>query len=129
MQESLYRKVKNRYVPVKEYDPELLDSWPEGIHLMVCVPGHKIIRYRINPDYAGFIEAFEAARPAIEKAILDGMNSPIQPKITRLTKAEINAWAQFEKVFKAKTISYGSVHDAVEAGLKALVEHAKGGRK
>jgi hypothetical protein len=39
MKETFYRKRGRRYVPVNEYDQELLDSFPQGTHLVMCYPG------------------------------------------------------------------------------------------
>ena len=36
MKKIYYEKVGRRYKPVAEYDPDYLDSFPKGSHLVMC---------------------------------------------------------------------------------------------
>lgn len=38
-----------RYVPVSEYDSDIMEGYPEGAHLIVCHPGSTIRRYNVDP--------------------------------------------------------------------------------
>jgi len=68
MSETLYQKRGRRYYPAAEYAP---DSFPSGHHLVICVPGMRVTRYRIDPPYADLLAAAEAARMAMEKALVN----------------------------------------------------------
>ena len=71
MKKIYYVKEGRRYVPVAEYDNDLLDSFPEGAHLVMCYPGGSSRRYRINPNHAAMIAAGRVAEDAICRVLRD----------------------------------------------------------
>jgi hypothetical protein len=64
-----YEKVGRRYVPVAEYDNDLLDSFTKGNHLVMCYPGGTSRRFNIEPALAPMIAAGRVAEDAICKAL------------------------------------------------------------
>ena len=121
---TFYQKVGRRYVPVKEYDSELMDSFPAGAHLVMSYPGGKSIRYNINPEYAPMIAAGRVSEDAIRSAITKA--SELRPTRQPLTEGQRKAWNKLKKEFGDEFFGLrgASIHDCVEAGVKAMMEEA-----
>jgi len=119
-----YEKVGRRYVPVREYDSELMDAMPKGTHLVMSYPGGKSTRYNIDPNYAAMIAAGRVAEDAICKAISKA--SELRPQKTPITVGQKRAWEKLAKEFGDElcTLSGLSVHDCAEAGVKAMMLEA-----
>ena len=124
MKKIYYEKVGRRYVPVAEYDNELLDSFPKGNHLVMSYPGGTSRRFNIDPNYAAMIAAGRVAEDAICKAISKA--SELRPKQTPITLGQKRAWERLAKEFGDElcTLNGLSVHDCAEAGVKAMMEEA-----
>jgi hypothetical protein len=124
MKKIYYEKVGRRYVPVSEYDNELLDSFPKGTHLVMSYPGGTSRRFNIDPNYAAMIAAGRVAEDAICKAISKA--SELRPKQTPITLGQKRAWEKLAKEFGDNlcTLHGLSVHDCAEAGVKAMMEEA-----
>lgn len=124
MKKIFYEKVGRRYVPVAEYDNELLDSFPKGTHLVMSYPGGTSRRFNIDPNYAAMIAAGRVAEDAICKAISKA--SELRPKQTPITVGQKRAWEKLAKEFGDDlcTLHGLSVHDCAEAGVKAMMEEA-----
>ena len=119
-----YKKVGRRYVPVAEYDNELLDSFPKGAHLVMCYPGGQSRRFNIDPNYVALIAAGRVAEDAICKAISNA--SELKPQRTPLTEKQIKAWKALAKAFGDElcTLRGSSAHDVAQAGVNAMIEEA-----
>lgn len=119
-----YEKVGRRYVPVAEYDNELLDSFPKGNHLVMCYPGGMSRHFNINPDYAGMIAAGRVAEDAICEQIRK--QSEMKPQRTPITPGQKKAWENLAKEFGDELcpLTYGSARDLAEAAVKALQKEA-----
>jgi hypothetical protein len=119
-----YEKVGRRYVPVAEYDNDLLDSFTKGTHLVMSYPGGASRRYNIDPAYAPMIAAGRVAEDAICKAISKA--SELRPKSTPITPGQKKAWEKLAKEFGDDlcTLHGLSVHDCAEAGVKAMMLEA-----
>jgi len=76
MKKIYYEKKGRRYVPVAEYDSDLMDSFSKGTHLVMVYPGGSSRRYNIDPNYAAMIAAGRVAEDAISRAISYASNSP-----------------------------------------------------
>lgn len=121
---TLYKKVGRRYVPVAEYDNEVLDSFPKGTHLVICYPGGQSRRFNIDPNYAAMIAAGRVAEDAICKAI--NKAAELRPQRTPLTFEQKQAWEALAKAFgdELTTLRGLSIHDCAEAGVKAMQTEA-----
>ena len=124
MKKIYYIKEGRKYVPVAEYDSDLLDSFSKGTHLVMVYPGGTSRRFNIDPNYAAMIAAGRIAEDAICKAISKA--SELRPKHTPITEAQRKAWAKLAKEMGDELCTlYGlSVHDCAEAGVKAMMEEA-----
>ena len=124
MSETLYRKVGRRYKPVREYDPMLMDSFPEGSHLVVCKPGEWSYRYNVTPEHAPLLAAFRAHRDALADVLrkASALRLPRGIHTKRSLKA-YEAWREImgEEVF---TLDSVSIADLLETLEKSLVEFA-----
>jgi len=124
MKKIYYEKVGRKYVPVAEYDNELLDSFPKGTHLVMCYPGGSSRRFNINPNYAAMIAAGRVAEDAMCKAISKA--SELRPRKTPITEGQKKAWEKLAKELGDElcTLDGLCVRDCAEAGVKAMQEEA-----
>ena len=119
-----YEKRGRRYVPVAEYDNDLLDAFTKGTHMVQVYPGGTSRRYNIDPAYAPMIAAGRVAEDAICRAISKA--SELRPKQTPITEAQQKAWKKLAKAFGDElcTLNGLSVRDCAEAGVQAMQEEA-----
>ena len=119
-----YEKLGRRYVPVAEYDNDLLDSFTKGTHLVMSYPGGQSRCFNIDPNYAAMIAAGRVAEDAICRAISKA--SEMKPQRTPITLGQQRAWKKLAKEFgdELATLHGLSVHDCAEAGVKAMQEEA-----
>jgi hypothetical protein len=124
MKKLYYIKEGRKYVPVSEYDNELLDSFTKGNHLVCVYPGGSSRRYNIDPNYAAMIAAGRVAEDAISRAIHKA--SELSPQRTPLTEGQRKAWENLAKEFGQDlcTLQGASTRDIAEAGVKAMQEEA-----
>jgi hypothetical protein len=124
MKKIFYEKVGRRYVPVNEYDSDLLDSFPQGAHLVMSYPGGSSRRHNIDPNYAAMIAAGRVAEEAMCKAMQEA--SELRPQRKPVTPAQQQAWRKLAKELGDElcTLQGASTHDIVEAGLRAMQTEA-----
>lgn len=124
MKKIYYIKEGRKYVPVAEYDNELLDSFPKGNHLVMCYPGGTSRRFNIDPNYAAMIAAGRVAEDAICTAMMKA--SELRPQRTPITLAQQKAWKKLAKEMGDElcTLSGLSVRDCAEAGIQAMQAEA-----
>lgn len=124
MRKIYYEKRGRRYVPVAEYDNDLLDSFPKGTHLVMCVPGGSSRRFNIDPDYAAMIAAGRVAEDAISQALVKAGEIRMQrsDRERQLTKEQRQAWENLVKEFgeTAKQLEWPSAREVAEEGVKAM---------
>jgi hypothetical protein len=124
MKKIFYEKQGRRYVPVAEYDNELLDSFPKGNHLVMCYPGGSSRRFNIDPNYAAMIAAGRVA----EDAVCDAMRkaSELRPAQTPITPEQKAAWERLAQAFGSElcTLHGASTRDIAEAAVKAMQAEA-----
>jgi len=120
MKKIYYEKIGRKYVPVAEYDNDLMDSFTQGTHLVMSYPGGTSRRFNIDPNYAAMIAAGRVAEDAICKAISKA--SELRPKQTPITLGQKRAWEKLAKEFGDElcTLNGLSVHDCAQAGVKAM---------
>jgi hypothetical protein len=119
-----YEKVGRKYVPVSEYDSDLIDSFGKGSHLVICYPGGQSRRYNIDPDYAALIAAARVAEDAMIQSMTKA--SELKPKQTPITEGQRRAWKKLAREFgdELATLNGASSYDIAQAGLKALEDEA-----
>ena len=126
MKKIFYEKIGRKYVPVKEYDSELMDSFPKGAHLVVCNPGSTSYKYNVDPDYASLIAAGYAARDVLANGLVKASEMRLS-NTEPLTPEQQDAWDNMIRVFgdRGRYIQFPSAHDIAIAGIEALQEKAK----
>jgi len=125
MKKIFYEKKGRRYVPVMEYDNDLLDSFTKGTHLVQVYPGGSSRRYNIDPAYAPMIAAGRVAEDAISTAVMKA--TEVRPKRKAMTQEEIDAWNNLIEVWgeEARSLIRPCARDVAEAGVKAMMEEAE----
>jgi hypothetical protein len=124
MKKIYYEKQGRRYVPVAEYDNDLLDSFTKGNHLVMSYPGGTSRRFNIDPAYAPMIAAGRVAEDAICNALHKA--SEMRPQRTPITLRQKRAWEKLAKEFGDALcpLQHASARDLAEAGIKAMQEEA-----
>jgi hypothetical protein len=125
-EKNYYEKKGRRYVPVAEYDNQLLDSFPKGTHLVMCYPGGSSRRFNIDPAYAPMIAAGRVAEDAISKTIMEKSALRIPEKHQPLTQEQKAAWLHLASTFGEEryALEWCSYREAAEAGIKAMQDEA-----
>ncbi len=120
-----YKKEGRRYVPVYEYDPELLDAMPKGHHLVSVCPGGRSGRYNIDPAYAPLIAAGIVAEDVISRALI--RVSDLRPRRAPVTEGQRAAWENLVREFgeEARMLEWPSAREVCEAGVKAMQDEAE----
>ena len=124
MKKIYYEKIGRRYVPVAEYDNDLLDSFPKGSHLVLVYPGGQSRRFNVEPNHAAMIAAGRVAEDAICEAMRKA--SEMRPQRTPLTPGQKKAWNKLAKEFGdgLATLTMGCARDHAEAGVNAMIAEA-----
>jgi hypothetical protein len=124
MRKTFYEKVGRKYIPVKEYDSDLVDSFPEGNHLVMCYPGGKSRRFNIKPNYAAMIAAGRIAEDTISKALMKA--SDLRPSKAAITEEQKQAWENLSKAFgqEMHMLQWPSAREAAEETVKVMQEEA-----
>jgi hypothetical protein len=124
MKKIYYEKVGRRYVPVGEYDSDLMSSLPHGAHLVMCYPGGASRRYNIDPALAPMIAAGRYAEEAVSQALIKA--SEMRPKRTPMTDQQRIAWENLISVWgeEARYLEWASAREVAEAGVRAMMEEA-----
>lgn len=124
MKKLYYTKQGRRYVPVAEYDNELMDSFHKGNHLVMVYPGGTSRRFDIDPAFAPMIAAGRLAEDAICRAL--NKASEMRPARTPITPAQQRAWKKLAKEFGDElcTLNGTCVRDIAEAGVNAMQAEA-----
>jgi len=124
MKKVYYEKIGRRYVPVAEYDNDLLDSFTKGAHLVLCYPGGSSRRFNVEPNHAAMIAAGRVA----EDAICDSLRkaSEMKPQRTPITLGQQRAWRKLAREFGDELcpLTYGSARDHAEAAVNAMIAEA-----
>jgi hypothetical protein len=124
MKQLYYKKVGRRYIPVAEYDSDIMDALPKGNHLLSVYPGGASRRYNIDPAYAPMIAAGRVAEDAVCRAIQHA--AELKPPREPITKEQKDAWEKLTKAFGDElSILRGlSIRDCAEAGVSAMQTEA-----
>lgn len=124
MKKVFYEKVGRKYIPVSEYDNDLLDSFPKGNHLVSVYPGGSSRRFNVDPDYVALIAAGRVAEDAICTAMIKA--SELKPSRQPITQEQRDAWENLARAFGQEmyTLNGTSVRDLVEVGVRAMQAEA-----
>jgi hypothetical protein len=124
MKRIYYEKIGRRYVPVAEYNSELMDSFPRGTHLVVCHPGGVSRRYDIDPALAPMIAAGIHAKQEICSALVRA--SEMRPARTPITEEQQAAWQALATAFgdELATLHGQNINDIADAGVEAMIKEA-----
>jgi hypothetical protein len=124
MKKIYYEKIGRRYVPVAEYDNDLLDSFTKGAHLVLCYPGGSSRRFNVEPNHAAMIAAGRVAEDGMCDAIRRA--SEMRPQRTPITEGQRRAWRKLAREFgdDLATLNMGCVRDIAEAGVNAMIAEA-----
>ena len=124
MKKIYYEKIGRRYVPVAEYDNDLLDSFTKGAHLVLCYPGGSSRRFNVEPNHAAMIAAGRVAEDGMCDAIRRA--SEMRPQRTPLTPGQLKAWQKLAKEFgdDLATLNMGCARNIAEAGVNAMIAEA-----
>ena len=122
-------KGRVKYVPVREYDDKLMDSFTEGTHLVISYPGGGSRRYDIDPAHAPMIAAGRVAEDAISRAVMQASELRRSYKLRQnpLTPEQKAAWEHLVEVFgdEAKALEWPSAREVAEEGVKAMIVEAE----
>ena len=120
MKKIFYEKKGRRYVPIMEYDNELLDAFPKGTHIVMSYPGGQSRRFNIDPNYAAMIAAGRVAEDEICRAM--NKASELRPARMPLTERQQRAWKELAESFGEElcTLHGTSTRDIAEAGINAM---------
>jgi hypothetical protein len=124
MKKLFYIKQGRKYIPVSEYDTDLMSSFPKGTHIVMCYPGGQSTRYGIDPSFAPMIAAGRYAEDAICTAM--HKESEAKPKERPITKRQRAAWEEMKTAFGDEffSLTFASTRDLAEAGVNAMQEEA-----
>jgi hypothetical protein len=124
MKKIYYIKEGRRYVPVAEYDQDLMSSFPKGTHIVMCYPGGQSNRYNIDPAFAPMIAAGRYAEDAICTAMYK--ESEARPKERPITERQRKAWEEMKTAFGDEffSLTFPSTRDLAEAGVNAMQAEA-----
>lgn len=129
MKTIYYKKQGRRYIPVSEYDSELLDSLPKGNHLVMVYPGGQSTRCHVEPALAPLLAAGRVAEDALAGALVKAgeLRMQSQDRNRPLTEEERAAWNNLVDIFgdSAKQLEWPSAREVAEEGLKALQKEAE----
>lgn len=127
MKRTFYEKVGRKYVPVSEYDGDLLSALPKGTHLVMSYPGGQSTRHNIEPAYAAMIAAGRVAEDAISKTIMEASRLRCPEQRKPLTDKQVKAWKKLAKEMGTENyaLEWPSYREAAEEGVKAMQVEAE----
>ena len=125
MKKTYYVKQGRKYVPVEEYDSDLMDAMPYGTHLVQVREGGMSRRYNIDPDTAPYTAAALALEEKLTQIVSEAMDAR-PSKRPPLTDEQMNAWVQFRDAMgdQMGMLEYPSLREVAERFLKTLQETA-----
>ena len=131
MKEVYYKKVGRKYVPVSEYDSQLLSAMPRGTHMILHVePGMTSYYYNVEPALAPVLAAAKYAEGALSNYIVKATDLRRQTRKTdsrELTLEQKQAWEHLVEVFgeEANMLEWPSARGAAEEVINKLTEETE----
>ena len=123
MSTTLYEKRGRRYVPLREYSPEVMDAMPSGSHLVVVSPGSRFVRFNVEPDHATLLAALREHREALleilrKSSAARARTGPLSPRERRAYEAYCKVMGH-EAMLRLEVPAATEILDTLE---KRLVE-------
>lgn len=127
MKKLFYIKEGRKYVPVSEYDSDLMDAFTKGTHMVQVYPGGSSRRYNVDPAYAPMIAAGRVCEDAISRVIMERSALRVPEKQKPLTEDQLAKWKALAESFGEEryALEYCSYREAAEAGVKAMMDEAE----
>ena len=127
MKKLFYIKEGRKYVPISEYDSDLIDAFTKGTHLVQVYPGGQSRRYNIDPAYAPMIAAGRVCEDAISRVIMEKSALRIPEKHHPITEDQKAKWEALAESFGEErfALEWCSYREAAEAGVKAMMDEAE----
>lgn len=127
MKKIFYERVGRRYVPVYEYDSDLLSGLPRGDHLISVYPGGSSTRCGIQANYAALIAAARVAEDTMCRALYEASEIRRNRDPDPLTPEQKAAWEHVIQVFGdgARQLNWPSAAEVARAGIAALQAEAE----
>ena len=124
MKEIFYKKVGRKYVPVQEYDSELLCSLAYGFHLVHVREGWTSYLHKIDPADAAVLAACGKLRDAMLAAMQKAAELELIPDLKN-SKKYTKAYKEFDDKVKNTVAGrivgrYNSRADLVDAAIKVV---------
>jgi len=125
MRKVYYTKQGNEYVPVEEYDPDLMDALPYGTHLTVVREGGQSRRYNVDPAFVPFMAGAVALEEKLAYIIQKAAYA--QPHKKPITEKQREAWKQFRETMgdELGMITYPSITDVARNILESIQAEAE----
>lgn len=122
--ETLYRKEGRKYVPVSEMQLHQYDTWPEGVHVVVCRPGWRSVRFKIEPDTAAIVGAGRLLQDKIQEIVAKAVE--MRPTKEPVTQEQAKAWENLKKAFgnDRYAVQYESIAGIADEITQAIVSEA-----
>jgi len=126
MKKIFYEKVGKRYKPVKEYDDEIMGSFPIGTHVVVCRPGATSYTYKVDPAIAPLLAAGKYAEDDMAQTISKEM-AKVSLQNMPITKEQQELWQKLAASFKQTDIPLyrNASIETARAGIKALEQEVE----
>lgn len=121
MEETYYKKVGRRYVPVSYYDSDLINALPQGASLVIKDQGMTSFHTKtITPHNAPMVAAIYNAREALIESMREA--SKVKPARTPISFKEKAAWDALKEAMgeDAFYVNYPSAYEIAENGAKAM---------
>ena len=125
MKKTFYVREGRRYVPVSEYDSDVMDALPQGDHLISVRLGISSRRYDVDAALAPMIAAGLYAEDAVSRAIYNAME--LRPQTVSLTPRQLALMEELTASMNQQDAQWirPCARDAAEAGVRALQEEAE----
>lgn len=129
MEETFYRKVGGKYVPVKQYDDKFCKANSIGTTLTVVRKDNTgtmtTFRYGLTPEFAPLVAAGVYVQDALAHAIMKAGEA--RPRHPALNQTQLNAWDNLKKVYNDEmySIEFPSSHEVAQKALEQLAAEAE----
>jgi hypothetical protein len=124
MKEVFYKKVGRKYVPVSEYDENIVRALPYGSHLIDVRKNGRTTISKINPNFAAMIAAGLFSERKISESIMKSL--AIRPTQSTMTEEQKVAWDAFFATLEDTKypLQWPSIFEAVREGVRVMQEEA-----